>query len=64
MKTSVIEEVGGSKDFLSYEDKYLGNSKTKGKSSKGMASTNRILPARLDDKLTKSLLTMMLLLYE
>lgn len=51
---SQIEEVMGADEFLSYKDKYLGGSKGKlGKSSsKGMASTNRILPARLDDKMT------------
>ena len=51
---SVIEEVMGSDEFLSYRDKYLGGSKGKisKTGSKGMASTNRILPARLDDKMT------------
>lgn len=44
-ETSILEEVLGEDDFLTYNDKYL----TKGK-SKGMASTNRILPARLDKK--------------
>ena len=47
---SVIEEVISSDDILSYEDKYVGDSKTKG--SKGMLNTSRIIPARLDDKLT------------
>jgi D-alanine-D-alanine ligase len=42
-ETSVLEEVLGDEEFLTYKDKYL----SKGK-SKGMASTNRILPARLD----------------
>ena len=42
-ETSVLEEVLGEEEFLTYKDKYL----SKGK-SKGMASTNRILPARLD----------------
>lgn len=51
---SVIEEVMGTDEFLSYRDKYLGGSKGKisKTGSKGMASTNRILPARLDDKMT------------
>lgn len=42
----------GNDEFLSYKDKYIGSSKTKGVkgSSKGMASTNRIVPARLDEK--------------
>jgi len=49
-EASVLEEVMGTDEFLSYRDKYLGGSKKTG--SKGMASTNRVLPARLDDKLT------------
>ena len=50
-EASELEEVMGADEFLSYRDKYLGNSKKTG--SKGMASTNRILPARLDEKMTK-----------
>lgn len=49
-EASLLEEVMGVDEFLSYRDKYLGGSKKT--SSKGMASTNRILPARLDDKMT------------
>ena len=51
---SEIEEVMGADEFLSYRDKYLGGSKGKisKTGSKGMVSTNRILPARLDDKMT------------
>ena len=51
---SEIEEVMGVDEFLSYKDKYLGGSKgkTSKTGSKGMVSTNRILPARLDDKMT------------
>jgi len=49
-EASVLEEVMGTDEFLSYRDKYLGGSKKTG--SKGMASTNRVLPARLDDRLT------------
>ncbi len=51
---SVIEEVMGNDEFLSYRDKYLGSGKTKGKvsGSKGMASTNRIIPARIDQKIS------------
>lgn len=52
---SELEEVMGVDEFLSYRDKYLGGSKTKGKGTKGMAATNRILPARIDDKLTNSI---------
>ena len=50
-EASEIEEVMGIDEFLSYRDKYLGNSK-KMKGTKGMASTNRILPARLDEEMT------------
>ena len=48
-QTSAIEEVMSTKEFLSYKDKYLGSSKTKGKisSSKGMAGAKRIIPARI-----------------
>lgn len=52
-EASVIEEVMGDDEFLSYKDKYLGNSsKSKLSGSKGMASTNRIIPARIDKKIT------------
>lgn len=51
---SVIEEVGTSNAILTYEDKYIGGNKTKGKiQSKGMASARRIIPARISDKLAK-----------
>jgi len=53
-EASEIEEVMGSDEFLSYRDKYLGNSK-KTRGSKGMASTNRIIPARLDEKMTNEI---------
>ena len=49
-EVSVLEEVMGVDEFLSYRDKYLGGSKKTG--SKGMASTNRIVPARIDEKMT------------
>lgn len=51
-EASEIEEVMGVDEFLSYRDKYLGGSKKLGKSTKGMVATNRILPARIDDKMT------------
>ncbi len=53
-KVSPLEEVMGLDEILSFTDKYLGSSKTKG-SSKGMASTSRIIPARIDDKLTREI---------
>ena len=52
-KLSVIEEVGGSSDFLTYEDKYISGGKTKGSKSAGMASAKRIIPARISDELKK-----------
>lgn len=52
-EASLLEEVMGVDEFLSYRDKYLGGSKKT--SSKGMAATNRILPARLDDKMTNEI---------
>ncbi len=47
-KVSEIEEVMSTDEFLTYKDKYLGNGK-----SKGMVSTNRVIPARIDNKTRK-----------
>jgi D-alanine-D-alanine ligase len=53
-KLSVIEEVGGSKDFLTYADKYQSGSKSKvATENKGMASAKRIIPARISEELKK-----------
>lgn len=60
-KLSAIEQVLASKDILTYEDKYIGNSKSKGgklkvapvRKSKGMASASRIIPAQIDEKVQK-----------
>ena len=56
-EASELEEVMGTDEFLSYRDKYLGNAKKTGMktSSKGMVSTNRVLPARLDEKMTNEI---------
>ena len=54
-KVSPLEEVMGEDEILSYQDKYLSGSKSKTGGSKGMASTNRIIPARIGDKLTKEI---------
>lgn len=54
-KVSPLEEVMGLDEILSYADKYLSNSKTKGTGSKGMASTSRIIPARISKELTKKI---------
>ncbi len=51
---SVIEEVGGEHELLTYEDKYIGDKKMKGKAgSKGMASAKRLIPADIPDNLAK-----------
>lgn len=59
-KLSAIEQVMSNEDFLTYEEKYIGNRKTKGvkgvkgvkgiknSPSKGMASASRIVPAPLE----------------
>ena len=52
-QVSAIEQVIPTKDFLTYEDKYIGSNKVKGKlgakfkTSKGMVSASRIIPAKL-----------------
>ncbi len=51
MKYSVIEQVMTDSDLLTYEDKYIGGSKKNPKSSKGMASAARKIPADISDKL-------------
>lgn len=59
---SVIEEVISNEDFLTYEEKYIGNGKAKGKGpikgsmknvSKGMVSADRKIPADLTKALEK-----------
>jgi len=58
-KVSEIEEVLSGNKFLTFTDKYIGNGKGKLKggtkalktTSKGMASTNRKLPAEIDKKM-------------
>jgi len=53
-ETSKIEEVMATEEFLTYEDKYLGNGKSSKTSQKGgMANTSRIIPARISKELTK-----------
>ncbi len=54
--TSEIEQVLSAQDFLTYEEKYIGKGKMKGKggfvkSSKGMLSASRKIPAEIDEKL-------------
>ena len=59
---SVIEEVLSKSAFLTYDEKYIGSGKVKGKigakmtplkGSKGMASADRKIPADLTDKMKK-----------
>lgn len=52
--TSVIEQVLSDNQILTYEDKYIGDSKKSGVKSKGMASTSRIIPARINNELAHS----------
>ncbi len=62
-QASVLEEVGTNNpdEFLDYKDKYQGGGKSaKGEASKGMASTSRIVPARLSDEQTKMIQDMAL----
>ncbi len=57
-KASILEEVNhdGADELLSYQDKYQGGGKSsKSQASKGMASTARIVPAPLDDLVTKQI---------
>lgn len=51
-QTSVLEEVMSADEFLTYKDKYLGDGKKTG-ASKGMASTSRVVPARLTKEMTE-----------
>lgn len=50
---SCLEEVASTDDFLTYTDKYVGNGK--GSKSKGMVSANRIIPAKLDEKMVNQI---------
>ncbi len=57
-ETSVLEEVLSENEFLTYKDKYIGGSKVKGSKnamngSKGIVATDRIIPARLNDKMNE-----------
>ena len=60
LSVGAIEQVLPSKDLLTYEDKYIGSGKVKGKlgvkyqASKGMASASRIVPAKIDKELKES----------
>ncbi len=60
METSVIEQVMGKDEILSFNDKYIGNGAKKGAAkkisgSKGMVSADRIIPADIPEKLAKEI---------
>lgn len=50
-EASIIEEVISTEEFLSYSDKYINGSK--GEVSKGMVSTRRRIPAKIEEKVEK-----------
>lgn len=52
VESSVLEEVLSSEDILTYEDKYQGGGKG-GDASKGMESTNRVIPAEIPEDQTQ-----------
>ena len=58
-EASVIEQVKGKDEILSFNDKYIGNGskKTGGKvgAAKGMLASDRIIPAEIPDKLTNEI---------
>lgn len=53
-EASVLEEVMSGNAILTYDDKYVGNNKTKG-SGKGMLNTSRIIPANISKDLTEKI---------
>lgn len=59
MDTSAIEQVMGKDEFLSFNDKYIGSGSKKGAkkmgASKGMVSTDRIIPADIPEKLVSEI---------
>ncbi|RSL30109.1 D-alanine--D-alanine ligase [Salibacterium salarium] len=52
VEASVIEEVLKSEEILSYEDKYQGGGGKNGDATKGMESTDRVIPAEIADHQT------------
>lgn len=58
-ETSALEEVLSDNELLTYADKYIGGSKGKlkggMKASKGMVSTSRIIPARIDKEVQEKI---------
>ncbi|MBQ6841216.1 MAG: D-alanine--D-alanine ligase [Bacilli bacterium] len=54
-EASLIEEVYGSDEILSYKDKYMSDSSKNSGPSKGMASTGRKIPADIPAKTKKAI---------
>lgn len=59
-ETSAIEQVMGKDEFLSFNDKYIGNGAKKGaisktNTSKGMINAKRVIPADIPDKLKEEI---------
>ena len=54
-EASLIEQVYGSDEILSFKDKYMSSSSSKKGGSKGMASTGRKIPADIPNKTTKQI---------
>ena len=54
-ETSLIEEVYGEDEILSFKDKYMSDSSSKRGPSKGMASTGRKVPADITKKCEKQI---------
>ena len=52
-RPSVCEQPLGWQEFLSFQDKYMRGSKGSSKTSEGMASQDRRIPAPIPDELTK-----------
>ncbi len=59
-KLSQIEEVITKNTYLTYEDKYVSGGKGKTGKLKGMASTDRKIPAEIDEKLSNEIETIAL----
>ena len=56
-QTSEIEEVMSTDEFLSYRDKYISKG-SKAPVTKGMLSTNRIIPARISDDMREQVISL------
>lgn len=52
-EVGVIEQVISKNDILTFSDKYEGNGKKKGPNKGGMVNTDRIIPAKISEELTK-----------